>query len=149
MLLFVFCFVIYMALLLTLVLFQNFQQVGRSLFCLGLLIRYSSSLLYVSGSSNNSHVASSINLFKRYLQTEDYVIKVRSLQVSPAIPLKFLHVCRNHHLCNFVTFQALGYVLIARPECMLEKDVGKILEATLSSNTDPRLKVTFLLVSCF
>ncbi|XP_016476522.2 sister chromatid cohesion protein SCC2 isoform X1 [Nicotiana tabacum] len=98
---------------------QNFQQVGRSLFCLGLLIRYSSSLLYVSGSSNNSHVASSINLFKRYLQTEDFVIKVRSLQ-------------------------ALGYVLIARPECMLEKDVGKILEATLSSNTDPRLKMQSL-----
>lgn len=48
-------------------------------------------------------------------------------------------------LCNF---QALGYVFIARPECMLEKDVGKILEATLSSNTDTRLKVTsFLLVS--
>ncbi|KAI8011546.1 Sister chromatid cohesion protein SCC2 [Camellia lanceoleosa] len=36
--------------------------------------------------------------------------------------------------------QALGYVLIARPEYMLEKDVGKILEATLSSSTDMRLK---------
>ncbi|KAJ8557203.1 hypothetical protein K7X08_002828 [Anisodus acutangulus] len=98
---------------------QNFQQVGRSLFCLGLLIRYSSSLLYVSVSSNNLHVASSLNLFKKYLQAEDFVIKVRSLQ-------------------------ALGYVFIARPECMLEKDVGRILDATLSSNTDTRLKMQSL-----
>ncbi|KAJ8530616.1 hypothetical protein K7X08_023497 [Anisodus acutangulus] len=98
---------------------QNFQQVGRSLFCLGLLIRYSSSLLYASVSSNNLHVASSLNLFKKYLQAEDFVIKVRSLQ-------------------------ALGYVFIARPECMLEKDVGRILDATLSSNTDTRLKMQSL-----
>lgn len=98
---------------------QNFQQVGRSLFCLGLLIRYSSSLLYASVSSNNFHVASSLNLFKKYLQAEDFVIKVRSLQ-------------------------ALGYVFIARPECMLEKDVGRILEATLSPNTDTRLKMQSL-----
>lgn len=37
--------------------------------------------------------------------------------------------------------QALGYVLIARPEYMLEKDVRNILEATLSSGADVRLKV--------
>ncbi|XP_060189126.1 sister chromatid cohesion protein SCC2 isoform X1 [Lycium barbarum] len=98
---------------------QNFQQVGRSLFCLGLLIRYSSSLLCASASNNSLHVASSLNLFKKYLQAEDFVIKVRSLQ-------------------------ALGYVFIARPECMLEKDVGRILEATLSSNTDTRLKMQSL-----
>ncbi|KAG5615002.1 hypothetical protein H5410_014826 [Solanum commersonii] len=98
---------------------QHFQQVGRSLFCLGLLIRYSSSLLHASVSSNNLHVSSSLNLFKKYLQAEDFVIKVRSLQ-------------------------ALGYVFIARPECMLEKDVGRILEATLSSNTDTRLKMQSL-----
>ncbi|KAM3238424.1 sister chromatid cohesion protein SCC2 isoform X2 [Capsicum annuum] len=99
--------------------FSNKQQVGRSLFCLGLLIRYSSCLLYASVSSNNLHVASSLNLFKKYLQAEDFVIKVRSLQ-------------------------ALGYVFIARPQCMLEKDVGRILEATLSSNTDTRLKMQSL-----
>lgn len=37
--------------------------------------------------------------------------------------------------------QALGFVLIARPEYMLEKDIGKILEATFSSSSDVRLKV--------
>ncbi|KAA8530427.1 hypothetical protein F0562_005136 [Nyssa sinensis] len=100
--------------------FDNKQQVGRSLFCLGLLIRYGNPLLSTSGSSNkNIDVARSLNLFKKYLHAEDFVIKARSLQ-------------------------ALGYVLIARPECMLEKDVGKILEATLSSSTDVRLKMQAL-----
>ncbi|KAF5957550.1 hypothetical protein HYC85_004775 [Camellia sinensis] len=97
--------------------FDNKQLVGRSLFCLGLLIRYGNSLLSTSCSSNkNIDVKNSLNLFKKYLHAEDFVLKVRSLQ-------------------------ALGYVLIARPEYMLEKDVGKILEATLSSSTDVRLKL--------
>ncbi|XP_052198157.1 sister chromatid cohesion protein SCC2 isoform X2 [Diospyros lotus] len=100
--------------------FDNKLQVGRSLFCLGLLIRYGNSLLSTASSNNrNIDVKNSLNLFKKYLQAEDFVIKVRSLQ-------------------------ALGYVLIARPEYMLEKDVGKILEATLSSNTDTRLKIQAL-----
>ncbi|KAL9157838.1 hypothetical protein ABFS82_08G029700 [Erythranthe guttata] len=100
--------------------FDNKQQVGRSLFCLGLLIRYGSSILHGSDSnSRNLDVASSINLFKKYLQAEDFIIKVRALQ-------------------------ALGYVLIARPEHMLQKDVGKILEATLSAHTDARLKMQSL-----
>ncbi|XP_071913172.1 sister chromatid cohesion protein SCC2-like isoform X1 [Coffea arabica] len=99
---------------------DNKEQVGRSLFCLGLLIRYGSSLLTASASSyKNIDVISSLNLFKKYLQAEDFIIKARALQ-------------------------ALGYVLIARPECMLEKDVGKILEATLSSSTDARLKMQSL-----
>lgn len=60
----------------------SFQQVGRSLFCLGLLIRYGSPLLDVFASnSRNMDVASSINLFKKYLQAEEFVIKVRALQV--------------------------------------------------------------------
>ncbi|KAH6786485.1 PHD finger family protein [Perilla frutescens var. hirtella] len=96
------------------------MQVGRSLFCLGLLIRYGSSLLDASASNpRNIDVASSIDLFKKYLQAEDFIIKVRALQ-------------------------ALGYALIARPECMLQKDVGKILEATLSANADYRLKMQSL-----
>ncbi|KAL3526568.1 hypothetical protein ACH5RR_011224 [Cinchona calisaya] len=100
--------------------FDNNQQVGRSLFCLGLLIRYGSPLLAASASTYKSiDVVSSLKLFKRYLQAEDFVIKARALQ-------------------------ALGYVLIAQPECMLEKDVGKILEATLSSGTDARLKMQSL-----
>ncbi|CAI9780691.1 unnamed protein product [Fraxinus pennsylvanica] len=100
--------------------FDNKQQVGRSLFCLGLLIRYGSSLVAASSSNKrNMDVASSLSLFKKYLQAEDFVIKVRSLQ-------------------------ALGYVLIARPEFMLQTDIGKILETTFSSNTDARLKMQSL-----
>ncbi|PSR87716.1 Nipped-B-like protein [Actinidia chinensis var. chinensis] len=100
--------------------FDNKQQVGRSLFCLGLLIRYGNSLLSTSCNSNtNTNIKNSLDLFKKYLHAEDFVIKARSLQ-------------------------ALGYVLIARPEYMLEKDVGKILEATLSSGSDLRLKMQSL-----
>ncbi|XP_047314760.1 sister chromatid cohesion protein SCC2 [Impatiens glandulifera] len=100
--------------------FENKQQVGRSLFCVGLLIRYGSSLLSSYCSSNtNIDVKNSLYLFKKYLQAEDFVMKVRSLQ-------------------------ALGYVLIARPEYMLDKDVRKILEATLASGTDVRLKMQAL-----
>lgn len=47
-------------------------------------------------------------------------------------------------------FQALGFVLIARPEYMLEKDVGKILGVTLSPSCDARLKVrAYVLSSSF
>ncbi|KAG8662383.1 hypothetical protein MANES_01G097400v8 [Manihot esculenta] len=94
------------------------QLVCRSLFCLGLLIRYGNSLLRIS-SNKNIDVVSNLNLFKKYLRVEDFGIKVRSLQ-------------------------ALGFVLIARPEYMLEKDIGKILEATLSSGSDVRLKMQAL-----
>ncbi|KAL5741371.1 hypothetical protein ACOSP7_028103 [Xanthoceras sorbifolium] len=96
---------------------KQFQQVGRSLFCLGLLIRYGNSLL--STSSDNIDGVSSLSLFKRYLRTEDFGVKVRSLQ-------------------------ALGFVLIARPEYMLEKDIGKILEATLAPASHVRLKMQAL-----
>ncbi|KAJ4707340.1 Sister chromatid cohesion protein [Melia azedarach] len=96
---------------------KQFQQVGRSLFCLGLLIRYGNSLLSTSNEKNN--VVSSLNLFKRYLRADDFGVKVRSLQ-------------------------ALGFVLIARPEHMLEKDVGKILEATLAPSSHVRLKMQAL-----
>uniref|UniRef100_A0A2P2MDF0 Sister chromatid cohesion protein n=1 Tax=Rhizophora mucronata TaxID=61149 RepID=A0A2P2MDF0_RHIMU len=97
---------------------DNKQLVGRSLFCLGLLIRYGNPLLTTS-SNKSMDVGSSLNLFKKYLQMEDFGIKVRSLQ-------------------------ALGFFLIARPEYMLEKDIGKIIEATLSSGSDVRLKVQAL-----
>ncbi|KAK6155028.1 hypothetical protein DH2020_009276 [Rehmannia glutinosa] len=63
--------------------FDNKQQVGRSLFCLGLLIRYGSSLLDASASNTrNIDVASSIHLFRKYLQAEDFIIKVRALQMQ-------------------------------------------------------------------
>ncbi|GFQ01435.1 nipped-b-like protein [Phtheirospermum japonicum] len=78
------------------------------------------SLLDASASNTrNINVGSSINSFKKYLQAEDFIIKVRALQ-------------------------AFGYVLIARPEYMLQKDVSKIVEATLSANTDVRLKMQSL-----
>ncbi|XP_021770923.1 sister chromatid cohesion protein SCC2-like isoform X2 [Chenopodium quinoa] len=93
------------------------KQVGRSLFCLGLLIRYGSTLLRES--TEGVDVGSSISLFKKYLLADDFGIKVRALQ-------------------------ALGFILIARPECMLEKDTGKILSATLSSSCDARLKLQAL-----
>lgn len=97
---------------------DNKQLAGRSLFCLGLLIRYGNSLLSISN-NKNIDVASSLSLFKKHLLMEDFGIKVRSLQ-------------------------ALGFVLIARPEFMLEKDIGKILEATLSSGSHVRLKMQAL-----
>ncbi|CAN6574662.1 unnamed protein product [Malus baccata var. baccata] len=96
---------------------DNKQQVGRSLFCLGLLIRYGNSL--PSNSDRTIDVVSSLSLFKKYLLVDDFVIKVRSLQ-------------------------ALGFVLIARPEYMLEKDIGKIVEATFSSSSDVRLRMQAL-----
>lgn len=97
---------------------DNKQQVGRSLFCVGLLIRYGNSLLS-SCSDKNVYVTSSLNMLKKYLQVDDFFVKVRALQ-------------------------ALGFVLIARPEYMLEKDVGKILEATFSSSSDAHLKMQAL-----
>ncbi|KAL1338205.1 sister chromatid cohesion protein SCC2 [Arachis hypogaea] len=97
---------------------DNKQQVGRSLFCLGSLIRYGNSLL-VSSSNKVIDVRRSLTLCIKFLSEEDFVVKARSLQ-------------------------ALGFILIARPEYMLEKDIGKILEGTLSSNADIRLKIQAL-----
>ncbi|XLU22022.1 hypothetical protein S245_058088, partial [Arachis hypogaea] len=68
------------------------------------------------GSSNKViDVRTSLTLCIKFLFEEDFVVKARSLQ-------------------------ALGFILIARPEYMLEKDIGKILEGTLSSNADTCLK---------
>lgn len=71
------------------------QLVGRSLFCLGLLIRYGNSLL--NASSNKSiDVASSLSLFKKYLLMEDFGIKVRALQVCvPCFVLLISDACLN------------------------------------------------------
>ncbi|CAN0857844.1 Sister chromatid cohesion protein SCC2 [Linum grandiflorum] len=98
--------------------FENKQLVGRSLFCLGLLIRYGSPL--ISGLGNkNIDISSSLSLFKKYLIVDDFSVKVRSLQ-------------------------ALGFVLIARPDQMLEKEIGKILEATLSPSSHVHMKMQAL-----
>ncbi|CAJ2665786.1 unnamed protein product [Trifolium pratense] len=96
----------------------NKQQVGRSLFSLGLLIRYGNCLF--AGSGNELvDVKRSLGLLMKYLAVEDCTLQVRSLQ-------------------------ALGYVLIARPEYMLENDIGKILEGTLSNIANERIKMQAL-----
>uniref|UniRef100_A0A7N0VN42 Sister chromatid cohesion protein n=1 Tax=Kalanchoe fedtschenkoi TaxID=63787 RepID=A0A7N0VN42_KALFE len=97
---------------------DNKQQIGRSIFCLGLLIRYGNALL-TTANSRSAEVMHSLTLLKKYLKSDDFVIRVRSLQ-------------------------ALGYIFIARPEYMLEDDVIKILEATLSTHSDSRLKIQAL-----
>lgn len=38
--------------------------------------------------------------------------------------------------------QALGYILIAQPEFMLQKDVSSILEAAFSASADSSMKVS-------
>ncbi|KAK1272735.1 hypothetical protein QJS04_geneDACA008026 [Acorus gramineus] len=85
------------------------QLVGRSLFCLGLLIRYGYSL---TNSSNDKHmnVSKSLSLLKKYFEVLDFGIR------------------------------ALGFVLIAKPECMLENDIGNIIGNALSTDSDSRLK---------
>lgn len=81
---------------------------GRSLFCLGLLIRYGSSLLTTSY-EKNIDIVSNLNLFKRYLRMEDFSVKVRSLQVCSFL-LYLVHL-------NLVsTFRQLIYLLdLCRP----------------------------------
>ncbi|XP_065037401.1 sister chromatid cohesion protein SCC2-like [Musa acuminata AAA Group] len=97
---------------------DNMQLLGRSLFCLGLLLRYGGELI-VKTDSQHVHIDKSLSLLKRYLVMEDFGLKVRALQ-------------------------ALGYILISSPEYMLEKDIGKILEASLASSADFRLKTQAL-----
>ncbi|KAL0681088.1 hypothetical protein Bca4012_047935 [Brassica carinata] len=94
---------------------DNNQIAGRSLFCLGLLIRHGNSLISTSG-SRSFNLSGCLNLFKRHLRMEDFALKVRSLQ-------------------------ALGFILIARPEYMLEEDIGKIIENTLSDGANGRMKM--------
>ncbi|KAJ0980187.1 hypothetical protein J5N97_008442 [Dioscorea zingiberensis] len=97
---------------------DNRQLLGRSLFCLGLLIRYGNDLL-IARIHEPHHAVKSLRLLKEYLHMEDFGLKVRALQ-------------------------ALGHILIARPECMLEKDIGSILEASLSADADARVKMQVL-----
>ncbi|XP_073005499.1 sister chromatid cohesion protein SCC2 [Typha latifolia] len=97
---------------------DNKQLLGRSLFCLGLLLRYGNELI-VTGDNQHLHIVKSLSLLKKYLLMEDFGLKVRALQ-------------------------ALGYVLIAKPEYMLEKDILKLVEASLSSGVDYRLKMQAL-----
>lgn len=58
----------------------KFQQLGRSLFCLGLLVRYGDDLI-LSSDNENGYVSKSLQLVKKYLLAEDFGLKARSLQV--------------------------------------------------------------------
>ncbi|ONM51071.1 PHD finger family protein [Zea mays] len=91
------------------------QLLGRSLFCLGLLLRYGYQLMQTS--ENQLDFPKIINLLQRkYLLRDDFSLKVRALQT-------------------------LGYILIAKPEFMLQKDMLKLIETALSSEVDYRLKI--------
>lgn len=88
---------------------------GRSLFCLGLLIRYGNSL-FGGSSSKKIDVASSISLFKKYLQMDDFSIKVRSLQVRPIFPtylgVRFVSVLTYF---NIITYSFVPMAYYFRP----------------------------------
>ncbi|CAA7031303.1 unnamed protein product [Microthlaspi erraticum] len=94
------------------------NQIARSLFCLGLLIRHGNSLISTSD-GRNFNLSSCLNVFKRHLRMEDFALKVRSLQ-------------------------ALGFILIARPDYMLEEDIGKIIESALADEANGRMKMQAL-----
>lgn len=51
--------------------------------------------------------------------------------------MNFFLLSDNFHLY----MQALGHIVIAKPEFMLQKDILKLIEASLSSGADYRLKV--------
>ncbi|KAK8961903.1 hypothetical protein KSP40_PGU005225 [Platanthera guangdongensis] len=95
--------------------FDNKKLLERSLFCIGILLRYGNEFM-IRGSDQQPHVVRGLWLLKKYLRMEDFGLKVRALQ-------------------------ALGYTLIAEPEYMLKEDIGKILEGSLASDVDPRIKM--------
>eukprot|EP01018_Ginkgo_biloba_P004991 Gb_41687 [translate_table: standard] len=93
-------------------------HVLRCLYCLGLLVRYGTELL-ASFDKKDISIEQLLSLYKHYLHLDDCVVKARSLQ-------------------------ALGFLCIAKPEFMMEKEIGKILEASLSTDADTRIKVQVL-----
>lgn len=50
------------------------------------------------------------------------------------------HSCIEE-LIGYGALQALGFIFIARPEFMMVKNMDKILETTLNSTADTRIKV--------
>ncbi|KAG0481441.1 hypothetical protein HPP92_012299 [Vanilla planifolia] len=95
--------------------FDNKQGIERFLFCIGILLRYGNEFM-LTHNGQQPHIFKCLWLLKKYLLQEDFGLKVRALQ-------------------------ALGYALIAKPEYMLNEDVGKILEGALGSDADPRIKM--------
>ncbi|PKA59771.1 hypothetical protein AXF42_Ash011895 [Apostasia shenzhenica] len=95
--------------------YDNKQGLERSLFCIGVLLRYGNEFL-MNYDDQQPHIVQGLWLLKKYLLLEDFGLKVRALQ-------------------------ALGYVLIAKPEYMLNTNIGQILEGSLASDADPRIKM--------
>ncbi|KAJ3669807.1 hypothetical protein LUZ60_010131 [Juncus effusus] len=96
---------------------DNNLILGRSLFCLGLLYRYGYELM--SSCETRIEIDKILGLLQKYLRMDDFSLKVRALQ-------------------------ALGNVLIAKPEYMLEKDIMKLIEASLSSDVHIKMKIQSL-----
>lgn len=62
------------------------QLLVRSLFCLGLLLRYGNSLIDTCN-NQHPHIGKCLSLLKKYLLMEDFSIKVRALQVPHFLSL--------------------------------------------------------------
>lgn len=100
--------------------FRSSDQVHvlRCLYCLGLLVRYGAELIdHLNKSDTN--IEQILSLYKHYYSLDDIAVKARSLQ-------------------------ALGFLCIAKPQFMMNEEIRKILEASLSSDADTRIKVQVL-----
>ncbi|CAM6093121.1 unnamed protein product [Calypogeia fissa] len=93
-------------------------NVLRMLFCLGVLVRYGSELIE-NMDDNEVTLPRILGLYKHFFASEDFDIKGKAIQ-------------------------AIGYVAIAKPEFLMEKEMGMILEASLSANADYRIKMQML-----
>ncbi|KAH7414591.1 hypothetical protein KP509_14G000800 [Ceratopteris richardii] len=93
-------------------------NVLRCLFCLGLLVRYGANLVEKMEDKEKT-LEQLLSLYKHFLLSDDFDVKVRSLQ-------------------------ALGFFFIAKPQLMMEKEIGKVVAATLSPYADSRIKLQSL-----
>jgi hypothetical protein len=76
------------------------QILGRSLFCLGLLLRYGYGLM--ASSDAPIEISKILGLLKRFLLVEDFSLKVRALQVCffPSLVCSVIFF-----LCSMVTMR--------------------------------------------
>ncbi|KAI5058048.1 hypothetical protein GOP47_0026218 [Adiantum capillus-veneris] len=93
-------------------------NVLRCLFCLGLLVRYGANMID-NMEDKETTTDQLLCLYKHFLLSDDFDMKARALQ-------------------------ALGFFFIARPEFMMEKGMGRVIGATLSSSADSRIKLQSL-----
>ncbi|KAL2629314.1 hypothetical protein R1flu_014000 [Riccia fluitans] len=93
-------------------------NVLRYLFCLGVLVRFGSDLIEVMEDSDVD-MQQLLGLYKYYMTSPDSDVKAKALQSA-------------------------GFVFIAKPDCMMEREMGKLIEDSLSADADPRLKIQML-----